>query len=304
MRNLAVALVAVACVVAHCVTSASASSGHRAAHRPAPAPATSASDVLWTADAESSMATEWASNSSMPEAASPPAPVPTSISQSTFRAQGSRSYRFAIHDGDESFGERAELGEALPAAAQYENRRWFHAGEERWIAMQYYFPANWAPDDTWQTVFQIKPVTPGGGGPDVEMSAGTNRVQFDGNTNEWGSTAGHLFDGDGPLPGGSFPLVRSHWIKITWHLVFSADPALGSVEIFGDLADGQGMRTLSTQHRRETMKYLDGAMDPVHLRVGIYRDPAMTATESLYVDGITVATTRAAAEAGAYRGSS
>jgi len=40
-------------------------------------------------------------------------------------------------------------------------------------------------------------------------------------------------------------------------------------------------------------------MDPVHLRVGIYRDPAITATAQLYVDGITVATTRAA-EGNAY----
>jgi hypothetical protein len=48
------------------------------------------------------------------------------------------------------------------------------------------------------------------------------------------------------------------------------------------------------------MKYNNGAMDPAHLRVGIYRDPAMTATESLYVDAITVAGSRAAAEANAY----
>jgi hypothetical protein len=60
------------------------------------------------------------------------------------------------------------------------------------------------------------------------------------------------------------------------------------------------MRTLVPRRRRATMKYLDGAMDPVHLRVGIYRDPTMTEPAKLYVDGLTVATTRAAAEANAY----
>jgi hypothetical protein len=304
MRRLAVVLVALACAVPACVTSASAASAHRPARNPISARAAVASNVLWTADAESSTATEWASNSSIPRAASPPKPGRTSIRQSAFRAQGSKSYRFAMHNGDRSYGERAELGQALPAAARYVDRRWFHAGQERWIAMQYYFPPKWAHDDTWQTVFQIKPVTGGGGGPCMELSAGSDRLQFDGNTNKWGSTYGHLFDGNGPLPGGSYPLVRGHWIKITWHLVFSANPALGSVEIFGNLADGKGMRTLSRRHSRETMKYLNRQMDPVHLRVGIYRDPAMKATESLYVDGITVATTRAAAEAGAYRGRS
>jgi len=44
----------------------------------------------------------------------------------------------------------------------------------------------------------------------------------------------------------------------------------------------------------------NGAMDPAHLRVGIYRDPAIVPTASLYVDGITVSSSREAAEADAY----
>lgn len=273
-------------------------------HATAQAASTPSGTVLWTADAESSMASEWASSSSVPVAASPPNPDPSRIAQSTFRAQGNKSYRFEMRNGDDSYGERAELGQAMPAIAGYENR-WFRAGEERWIAMRYYIPTDWPTDDTWQIAMQIKPVSPGGGGPNIALDLGRNRVQFSGNTNVWGSTdvtQGGYFDGAGPLPGGSYPLTRGRWLKLTWHVVFSADPAVGSVEAFGDLGDGQGMRTLVPRRTRPTMKYLNGAMDPVHLRVGIYRDPAMTATQSLYVDGITVATTRAAAEANAYRG--
>lgn len=255
--------------------------------------------LLWKADAESALASEWASNSSLPVAASPAAPDPTRIAQDPFRAQGAKSYRFELRDGDDSFGERAELGQAMPTSTGFENRL-FRAGEDRWISMQYYLPADWSDEDTWQTVFQIKPSTGGGGGPVIGMDAGRNRLMFYGNSNVWGSTDGNIFDGAGTLPGASYPLTRSDWIKLTWHVVFSADPAVGSLEAFGDLADGQGMRTLVPRRQRATMKYLDGVMDPVHLRVGIYRDPLMTQTESLYVDGVSVAKTRAAAEKSAF----
>ena len=261
----------------------------------------SSGKVVWTADGESSLASEWASSSSLPTAAAPARPAASRIAASSFRAQGRRSYRFKVRDGDQSFGERAELGQALPARSDYENR-WFRAGQERWIAMQYYLPASWPTDNTWQTVFQIKPVSPGGGGPNIGLDAGRNRLMFYGNSNAFGSTAGNDFLGNGPLPGRGYRLRRGRWIKLTWHIVFSADPAAGSIEVFGNLADGKGMRTLVRQRKRATMKYLNGAMDPVHLRVGIYRDPAITATARLYVDGITVAKTRAAAEANAYGG--
>jgi hypothetical protein len=268
---------------------------------PAPSRSGSASSraILWKADAESAMASEWASNSSVPVAASPPKPDLSRIAQSTFRAQGQRSYRFKLRDDDDSYGERAELGQAMPSVSRYK-RRLFRAGQECWIAMQYYLPTSWPTDDTWQTVLQIKPVTPGGGGPSVSLDAGRNRLSFYGNNNVWGSTAGKVFDGAGPRAHGSYTVTRGRWIKLTWHIVFSANPAVGSLEAFGDLADGRGMRTLVPRRRRATMKYLDGAMDPMHLRVGIYRDPTMTATAKLYVDGLTVATTRAAAEANAY----
>jgi hypothetical protein len=259
----------------------------------------SAEQVVWKADAECSMSSEWASSSSVPDASSPPNPDPSRISQSTYGAQGSRSYRFELRDGDYSSGERVELGQALPAISSYQNRL-FRAGEERWISMQYYFPADWATDNTWQTVFQIKPVSSGGGGPNIGIDAGGNRLTFYGNNNTWGSTAGAFQDGTGPLSMGSYPLTKRRWIKLTWHIVFSANPSAGSLEVFGDLGDGQGMRTLVPRRTRATMKYLNGKMDPAHLRVGIYRNPTMTATQSLYVDGITVATTRTAAETNAY----
>ncbi len=75
----------------------------------------------------------------------------------------------------------------------------------------------------------------------------------------------------------------------------------GGVAVFGR-DDGQGMRTLAPLVKRPTMKYYtDGTMNPAHLRVGIYSDPVTTFNRSLHVDGITVATTRAAAEGNAFK---
>ena len=286
-------------IVVALVLACAALAAHAADSGPDSAVTTVPGSVLWKADGESTMASEWASSSSVPVAAAPPNPDPSRIAQSTFKAQGQRSYRFEMRAAEGSYGARAELGQGLPNRAGLENR-WFRAGEDRWIAIQYFLAADWPDNDTWATVLQIKPVSPGGGGPSIGLDAGRNKLTFMGNSNVWGSTASRIFDGAGPLTGGAYALPRGRWIKLTWHVVFSADPALGSVEVFGDLGDGAGMRTLVPRRVRATMKYLNGAMDPAHLRVGIYRDPAIVPTASLYVDGITVASSRAGAEAGAY----
>jgi hypothetical protein len=265
------------------------------------APAHAGARVVWKADAERPIAAEWASSSSIPEASAPPRPDPSRIGRSDFAAQGRASYRFELRAGDGSYGARAELGQALPSRAAFRNR-WFRAGAERWIALQYWFPPDWPRDATWQNVLQIKPVTAGGGGPDIGIDAGGGRLLFYGNARTWGSTSGGYRDGSGAGPGGSFALTRGRWIALTLHVVFSSRASEGMLEVFGDLRDGRGMRTLVPRRHRPTMKRLPGgATDPVHLRVGIYRDPAIRATGRLFVDGITVATTRRAAESNAYR---
>ena len=248
------------------------------------------------------MAEEWASSAASGLWLSPPNPDPSRISQSSFRAQGLRSYRLEVRDGDGGEGERTELAQGQPALERYEDR-WFHADEEHWIALQYYLPLEWPDADTWQTILQIQPTSPGGGGPVIGLDAGyDNHLKFYGNTNEWGDGEGRIFDGAGPLAGGSYPVPKGKWIKLTYHIRFSANPTLGFVEVFGDLRDGWGMRTLVPRRTRATMKYEGSVMDPVHLRVGIYRDSAVAGAQNLYVDGVTVATTRAAAELNAYRG--
>lgn len=270
---------------------------------PPPPPAPSGT-VLWKADAEAPMTSEWASNSSIPAAASPPAPDPSRIYQSTFMAQGARSYRFELRDGDSVFAtERAQLGQARPGGPTVGGvDRWFRAGQERWIAMQFYFPSSsWPVGDAWETVFALTPVSDGGAGGNVQLDSGTDRLTFKGQSNVWGSFDDRIFDGGGALSGGAYPLTKDRWIKLTYHIRFSADPAIGFIEVFGDLGEGLGMRALTPLRTRATLKYNSvGAMDPAHMRLGIYRDALLTATQVMYVDGITVGTTREAAETNAF----
>jgi hypothetical protein len=183
--------------------------------------------------------------------------------------------------------------------------RWFRPGQERWIAMQLYFPATSWPGtdnpDYWQTIFAATPVSNGGNGGNVQLYAYSNRLTFAGTNNTWGSTNSTFKDGDGPAGEGGYAFAKDTWIKLTYHILFSADPAVGFIEIFGDLGDGKGMRALATRKYRATLKYdPNGVMDPAHVRLGIYRDSASTATQVLHADGFTVASTRAGAEAAAY----
>src|SRR4051794_15485644 len=52
-------------------------------------------------------------------------------------AQGRRAYRLEVRDGDDSFGERCEIGMGNPGRTGFPL---FHAGDERWISFQMYLP--------------------------------------------------------------------------------------------------------------------------------------------------------------------
>jgi hypothetical protein len=70
--------------------------------------------------------------------------------------------------------------------------------------------------------------------------------------------------------------------------------------MFGDL-DGQGYKQLMAKEYMHTMTIAKtgGAMVN-HARIGIYRNPRIQGTASIYFDGFTIATDQASAEQGAF----
>src|SRR4051812_10243765 len=75
-------------------------------------------------------------------------------------AQGNRAYRLEVQDGDNSWGERCEIGMGNPNRSPFPL---FHEGDERWISFQVYLPDDY-PIDTpdWNVMFQIHQQGDGG----------------------------------------------------------------------------------------------------------------------------------------------
>jgi hypothetical protein len=95
------------------------------------------------------------------------------------------------------------------------------------------------------------------------------------------------------------PVARDEWLRFVMHTRWSTGPD-GFVELYGDLADGLGLRQLMPRHQRWTLKLgEDGGPVNVGWRFGQYRR-GVPGNSTVYFDGMSVARTRAAAEAAAF----
>src|SRR3954453_6630948 len=240
-------------------------------------------DVLWHAGAEQPLLQEWANFSCAD---------PGRVSQvSDPVAQGSAAYRVDLHDGDDSFGERCELGMSAPTKPGFPV---FSEGEESWIGYQAYVPAGFPSDgNRYVDITQFKQVNDLCGPPlSVHVEDGELLVFHSADN---GSSCG----GEAVWRA---PMAYGRWVKLLFHVEWSSDPARGSVELFGDL-DGGGLEQLLPPTRMFTMK-MDplGATLPVGARLGIYRDRAIAGDATAYFDGLPIAPDRASAEGGPFGG--
>jgi hypothetical protein len=237
--------------------------------------------VLQTATAERPWNQEWASwscqdSSRFGEVSSPV-------------AQGGKAYKLTVQDGDNSWGERCELGDGNPTRNGFPV---FHEGDDVWISFSVYLPDNYpinTPD--WNVMFQIHQEGDGGC-PPIAMHV---------EDGEW-----KLFNSSRPtyvldtVEKWHAPAERNRWTKFTIHLMNSGDDNKGFVELYSDLA-GQGMQQVMPRTYMHTMTVRsDGSPMTNHARIGIYRNPAIQGTTDIYFDGFTIATDRASAEATAF----
>lgn len=204
-------------------------------------------------------------------------------------AQGKRAYELEIRDGDNSYGERCEIGMGNPGRAGFPL---FREGDERWISFQVYLPDDY-PIDTpdWNLFFQIHQQGDGGC-PPISLGIEDGKMKlFKSVRNTYVLDTAEMW---------TAPVQRNRWMKLTLHIKNSADPSVGFVELFGDL-DGTGMKTLLAKTATHTMTKTSAGDSMInHARVGIYRNPRISGTAHILFDGFTISTDRESAEANAY----
>lgn len=272
------------------VVACGATDGARTASVGMPA---AAGRVLWKADGESRLADEWAEYSTARNCAVTSVAVRRDVRARRVRspvAKGARAYEFVVKDGDDCYGERSEVGQALPWRARFSGRRLFNDGDDRWISFSVYladdFPAR---TRRWNVIAQWKQLAvPGQVGccPMLAIEVRDGRYYLD-------NKGMSVWRG---------PAARTgRWVPFTMHIRFSTSASLGFVEIWG-APTGHRMRRLLARRGMQTLSQtLDGTPVPSHARIGIYRDRAIAGTAHLYYDGYTVAASRGVAEAHAFR---
>src|SRR3954447_26042004 len=234
--------------------------------------------TLAVADAEHALGREWANYSCADRSRVKRVQSPA--------AQGNRAYELAIRDGDNSYGERCEIGMGNPGKPGFPL---FEEGDERWISFQVYLPDDY-PIDTpdWQLFFQIHQQGDGGC-PPISLGVEDGKFKlFKSARNTYVLDTRELWSG---------PAQRNRWVTFTLHIKNSTDPNVGFVELFGDL-DGSGVKTLLEKTATHTMTKdpRGGGAMTNHARVGIYRDPDIRGNSHVLFDGFTISPDRDSAE--------
>jgi hypothetical protein len=238
-----------------------------------------------------------------------------------------RAYRLRVNDGDDSYGERCELGMANTGVSDINrvggSRVLFQNGTESCIAEQ----------------IMLDKHTYSFCGTECSLDYDGGLVQQLKQTGACGTPANGIVTRDLPGVGvvlehrnsaendcGNAPMKslwrvpvrRGKWIKILQHVRWSLDRDIGYVATW---INGRPVQpSLDGNHKRiervgdevriHTWTLKDGpgvdrlpmckSYPCAHLRNGIYRDPRVSGDSVVYIDGTTVADTRTAAESGAF----
>ena len=237
---------------------------------------------------------------------------------------GRRAYRIRVNDGDDSYGERCELGMANTGASDIDrvggSRVLFHNGTESWIAQQIMLD---------RRVYSFC-------GTECGLDYDGGLVQQLKQTGACGTPANGIVTRDLPGVGPVLehrnsaendcgnatmkslwrvPVRRGKWISILQHVRWSTDPGIGFIATWINGRPVQPSLDGSSKHvertgdevRIHTWTLKDGpsvdrlpqctAHPCAHLRNGVYRDPRVAGDSIVYVAGTTVADTRPVAEA-------
>lgn len=256
--------------------------------------------ILWSADGSRPLHREWASYATATHcwkrdnAFTAPGADSSRARLGPRDGPGRPAYVFRLHDGDDCSGERTELGQGNPSRPGFE-RRVFRRGDEVWIGYQLLIARETARVSTWQCLGQLKPE--GVGGPVLCPTLVDDRLGL-----ERASSTELESVGTETVWRARAPVAKDRWLKLLIHVRFDPDRDAGFVELWADLADGDGLQQRVRKTHDSTMKV--GAPNeeppPVHARIGIYRDREASGPARVYFAGYAVGTTRGIVEEAAF----
>jgi hypothetical protein len=241
-------------------------------------------------------------------------------------AKGRLAYRVQLQEGDESYGERCELAMANTSSTNIDRvggeRVLFQNETESWIAQQimldpdiYAFCGIECPFEYDGGLIQQLKQTGSCGTPVNGIV--TRNIPDIGVVLEHRNSAENDCGNDTMRSLWRVPIQRGSWVRILQHVRWSVDPNVGYIATWiNDRAvdpsldgDSRPVTRLGDEVRIHTWTLKDGpgvdhllqcrSYPCAHLRNGVYRDARVHGDSVVYIDGTTVANTRAAAEAGA-----
>ena len=201
--------------------------------------------------------------------------------------QGDQAFRVVrIHDGDDFFGERCELGEndskTGPTAV-------YRDGERVITYASFRLPPTFPINTTdWQGVLQIKQTQP------ADNADGTPVLSLGAYGGKWilFHSGPRYTEEDEEL--WSVPAVPGVWSRFQIDTTLSADPKVGRVTVRADLDGDASFEQTSPTFEVNTLKAEtegdsdDGyaAGDPLvsHLRVGLYHNPVIPCPSGCHLD--------------------
>jgi hypothetical protein len=201
--------------------------------------------------------------------------------------QGNDAFRLArVHDGDDFFGERCELGHNDSAEGP---TALYRDGDRLITYASFRLPPSF-PVDTrdWQGVLQLKQTQP------ADNADGTPVLSLGAYRGRWilfHSGPGYT-EVDQEL--WSVPAQAGVWARFAIDTKLSADPTKGSVRVRADL-DGDGtFETTSPRFKTNTLKletegdsgdgFEAGDTLPSHLRIGLYHNPVIPCANGCHLD--------------------
>ena len=179
--------------------------------------------VLWRADGEKALSDEWAELSTGLHCAMTSDQVggdSRAYRTTAMKDKGAGAYAFVINDGDNCYGERAEIGEANPTRGAMSDTRLFREGQDDWVSFQVRLGADFPKDTSaWQVIAQWKQL-PYSNMPEpypmLALQVHNGRYWLDHRGSDTWS---------GP------PAVLNRWATFTFHIHWSDDPSKGAVSI-------------------------------------------------------------------------